>query len=92
MANEKPVKVKFTQERIEEVVTVDEFVGALSGNFRVTVNVVTKMVVGDDGAYLSDEDAKKEIGRITIGELKKLIDGIGKALRDALVNPTSGGT
>ena len=92
MAKKPVVKVKFSQERIEEVVTVEEFIGALSGNFGAIVKIIEKMVIDEKGEYVKDEEAARLIKTVTIGELKKLTDGIAKALRDALVNPTSGGT
>lgn len=89
---EKPaVKVKFSQERIEDTVTVEEFVGCLAGNFGAMVKVISKMVVDDKGEYITPDEGGKAIMTVTIKELKKLTDGIAKELRDALVNPTRGG-
>lgn len=91
MTEDKDVVVNFTPERIEEVVTVDEFVGIYSGNFATIVAVTAKMVVDENGNYLSEADGLKEIGRVKMRELKKFARDLKKAIRDTLVSPTSGG-
>lgn len=87
------VKVKFTQERIEDVVTVEEFIGALAGNFGAMVRIIGKMVTDESGeGYVSEEEGMKQIRSVTIKELKALTKNIAEELRNALVNPPSGGT
>ena len=83
------VRVRFDQERIEQLVTVDEFVGAIVGNFGTLVQVLSKMVIDEKDEYVDPEEGRKRIGKIPVGELRRLTEGMAKSLRDALVNPQS---
>jgi len=85
------VKVRFDQLRIEEQVTVDEFLGAINGSFGTIVLVLSKMVVDEKDEYVDPDEGMKRIRKVTVGELRRLAEGVGKALRDTLVNPPQGG-
>lgn len=68
------VEVKITADRIEECVTIDEFIALQEGSMKAAKSVVAKFIMGADGEYLPEADGRILAGQMTIGQLKIVLE------------------
>ena len=65
------IKFLATQERIEQHVTVDEYIGLTEGNIKIMVEVMSKFIANPDGvSYMPAAEARAMLGAMTIAEIK----------------------
>lgn len=66
--------IKIDQERIGELITVDEYFGVQDGDQRAIVGLVTKCLFNvEAGEFYPPEEARKLIGGLRMAELADLI-------------------
>jgi len=82
------IKFLATQERIEQRVTVDEYIGMSEGNIKTMISVMSKFVIGESG-YLEPAEARKLLGALTIAELKEAFQRFNTAQETAIIPPSS---
>ena len=65
------IEIRVNEERLSELVTVDELIGLEEGKIKTMRDVLAKFVVGENGNFLEEEEGRKAIGRMTIAQLKE---------------------
>ncbi len=83
------VEFKLTQERIEDTVTVDEFIALQQGDLRAAKTVVGKFIVGPDGNYLPEEEGAKLAGQMTVKQLKEVLQSFTAGVKNLVPNESS---
>ncbi|RMD64622.1 hypothetical protein D6833_04120 [Candidatus Parcubacteria bacterium] len=82
------VIVRPNEERLNRCVTVDQMIAMQEGQFRAIRDVLAYFVVDESGRYVEDyEEAKRILGRLTIGELYELSEEFVGASEDIAVPP-----
>lgn len=84
------IKIVVTQERYNQVFSIDEIFFPNEIPARELYNKMTQCVIGDDGEYLPQEKARELFQKIPAAELGEYIRAFYKAVNDGLLNPTSG--
>lgn len=84
------IKIVVSQEKYNRVFSIDEifFPGEIS--VKELYSKMLKCVVGDDGQYLTEEQAREKFKEIPAAELGTYIRAFYKAIGEGLVNPTNG--
>jgi hypothetical protein len=77
-----------TQERIEQRITVKEYIGMTGGNVQSMISVMSKFVMSPSG-YMDEKEAYDLLGDLTISELKEAFTKFSAKKEDAIVSPTS---
>lgn len=85
------VEIRVDAKRLEEHVTVDEFIGLQEGNIRSIRDVLGRFVIDDDGQYVDPEAGKAIIGQLTIKQLVEYGGQFAQQAESAVV-PTASGT
>lgn len=83
------VEVKITSERIEDMVTVDEFIALQEGSIKAAKSVVGKFIMGEDGQYLPDEEGASIAGKMTVRQLKDVLSQFQTGVTDLVPNSNS---
>lgn len=77
------INIKVDQNRLGDLVSVDEFLGMQDGDFKTIINIVSRFVVDANGNYLEPAEGRKLIGALSMNQLKEIAatftDGAGKA-------------
>lgn len=82
------IKFLATQERIERMVTVDEYIGMTEGDVKTMLSVMSRFVLGADGvSYMEPKEARKLLGGLTITELKDAFSRFNGTQESAVVPP-----
>ena len=76
-------------ERLENTLTVDEFLQMQEGNIQAVIAVMSKFVLDEQGEYVTPEDGRKVIGSLTLAELKQAAGSFTQKVTDAAVPPES---
>jgi hypothetical protein len=84
------IEIRVDQNRLGELVTVDEFIALQDGEIRAIRDVLGRFVVGEDGEYLDTEEGVRAIGGLTINQLKETAEGFTRKAQGAAVPPASG--
>lgn len=78
--------VKADQDRIGEHVTVAEYTGAMSGDFRAIVALTTKLLWNTEANdYYSIEEARKIVGKLKVNQLMDLVKSISNEMEQVAV-------
>lgn len=83
------IEVKITKDRIEEVITVDEFIALQEGSLKAAKQVVGKFIVDEDGKYVGDQEGATWVGKMTIRQLKEIIEVFKGGVDDIVPNTNS---
>lgn len=84
------IKIVVTQEKYNQIFSIDEVFFPSEITTRELYAKMLKCVVGDDGQYLTEEQAREKFKEIPAAELGDYIRAFYRAVGDGLVNPTSG--
>jgi hypothetical protein len=87
-----PIKIKVTQERFEEVVSIDDEMHFGELSKKEIYDYMLQFCVNGDDTYLPVEDARKLFKKIPAKELSEYVTKFFKSVSDAFVNPTNGAT
>lgn len=80
------ITFKFDQDRIENLVTVDEVINLQKDNIETIRDVLGKFIWNPETETWTEAEAgKKEIGSLTIRELKEVTGSLMKRLRNEAV-------
>ena len=77
------MKIRIDIDRLNEQVTVDDWIAAEEGKIKGVRNVVSYFVIGEDGKYLPHEKALKELGKMSLNQLGQLGNDFIKAAEEA---------
>ena len=80
-------KIRKDMERLENTLTIDEFLEMQEGNLKSIINVMSKFVLDDNSEYKTPEEGRKVIGSLTLAELKNASEDFNKKITDAAVPP-----
>ena len=86
----KQIEIRVDQQRLGDLVTVDEFIAMQEGNVKAIRDVLGRFVVNGDGSYLDPEAGKRAIGALTINQLKETAEGFTRKAQEAAVPNESG--
>jgi hypothetical protein len=78
------------QDRLEKMVTVGELLDLQSGSMAAIVNIMSKFVLNNSGAYLSEAEGLERIKSLTLEEMKAVSGDFSKKLTEAAVPPMNG--
>ena len=84
------IEIRVNEERLSELVTVDELIGLEEGKIKTMRDVLAKFVVGENGNFLEEEEGRKAIGRMTIAQLKESSLQFMRMAEGAAVPPENG--
>jgi len=84
------IEIRVNEERLSELVTVDELIGLEEGKIKTMRDVLAKFVVGENGNFLEEEEGRKAIGRMTIAQLKESSLQFARMAEGAAVPPENG--
>jgi len=80
------IEIKITRQRVEETVTVDEMIQMQEGSMKAAKSVVSRFVVDPaTGAYMDEAQASQFVGKMTIAQLKGLLQEFGGSVEQAVV-------
>lgn len=85
----KQIMIRVDQERLGDLVTVDEFIGLQEGNVRCIRDVLANFVVNGTG-YLSPEEGRKIIGGMSLNQLKDAAAEFARKAQETAVPKESG--
>lgn len=83
------MKIRFVVD--VERVTLDQTIGMQDGELRAMRDVLATCLVDENGEYVPFEQAQREIGALTLGQVREAANEFMAALRDGAVNPPIGG-
>lgn len=86
------IKIKVTQERFEEVVSIDDEMHFGEMTRKEVYDYMVQFVTNGNDAYLPVEEARKLFKKVPSKELSNYITQFFKAVSDAFVNPPNGAT
>lgn len=91
MANQPKLTIVLDSDRIEKEVTVDELIAVTEdGSLRATRNLVGRFVWNKElNTYYPNDVGTKMVGKLSIGELKEITDGLLQQVEEALVPKAS---
>lgn len=78
-------ELKVDEQRLSDLVTLDQIIGMQEGNVRDMRDVMGLFVVNGDGQYLEEEEGKKVIGSLTLTRLNELMTEFNKLAENAAV-------
>ncbi len=84
------VEIRVSEQRLNDMVTVDEMIGLEDGKLRAIRDVLAKFVIGDDGKYLEVEEARKVVGQMTIAQLRDSAGEFTRLAENAAIPPENG--
>ena len=84
------VKIVVTKERYDDIMSIDDGFYLMEKTDKEVYKIMCNFVVGDDGKYLSVEDARKAFSKIPRKEFSAYIMQFLKAIGEAFVPPTNG--
>jgi len=84
------IEIRVNEERLSELVTVDELIGLEEGKIKTMRDVLAKFVVGENGNFLEEEEGRKAIGQMTIAQLKESSLQFARMAEGAAVPPENG--
>jgi len=89
---EQKIKLLVTQEKFDELFSIDDWFhfGEMSNS--ELYEVMLKFVVDENEQPVSVEDARKMFKRVKKSEWLDYVTAFMKAINEAFVNPTSGGS
>ena len=80
--------IKTDRQRIQDMVTVDEFLGSQSGDMTSTIAIVSKCMWNEEmGQYYDVKEARKFLGSLTITHLMELVRTVNKEITDIAIPP-----
>src|SRR4030067_210752 len=85
------IEIRVNEERLSELVTVDELIGLEEGKIKTMRDVLAKFVVGENGNFLEEEEGRKAIRQMTIAQLKESSLQFMRMAEGAGVPPENGG-
>ena len=86
------IKIKVTQERFEEIVSIDDEMHFGELTKKEVYEYMVQFCVNGGDAYLPVDEARKLFKKIPAKELSTHVTNFFKAVSDAFVNPTNGAT
>lgn len=82
------IRFKATQERVERLITVDEYIGMSEGNMKMMMMGMSKFMLNEDGAgFMDPKEARKILGALTLAELRDEFTQFNASQEDAVVPP-----
>ena len=84
------INIQVDYDRLNELLTVDEYLGMQEGDFKTTIEVLSMFIVDDDGNYLSQEEGRKIIGKIAMQDLPPIMEAFTEMLQDKASPPEKG--
>jgi len=82
------IRIRVTTERMQELVTVDEYIALEEGKVRGVKEVVSNFMVDENGNYIPKSKADKIIGSLKLGEIANISNQfIGAAMEAAGTSP-----
>lgn len=86
------LKLKADKIRMRDALLVDELIGLVEGDFLTTRSALAKFATYENGDYMSEEDALKAVGKLTITEMMDAGRDLFKMMQeDAVPNESGGG-
>lgn len=89
MEEDKTIKLVVTQERFEEIVSIDDAMNFFELKNKEVYEYMCHFVFEEEH-YLEYKEARKKFKSIPLKELEKYISAFVKAVGNAFVNPTNG--
>jgi hypothetical protein len=82
------IRIKIDSQRMQELVTVDEYIALEEGRVKGVRNVVANFMTDENGVYLPKKEAEKILGSMKLGEITKVSQQFIEAVQEAAgVNP-----
>lgn len=84
------IEIRVDQQRLGELVTVDEWCDLEDGRIKAMRSVLGKFVVDGKGGYLDPEAGKKAIGALSINQLNEAAKDFMRKAKESAVPNESG--
>jgi hypothetical protein len=85
------MKLRVDGKRVEETVTVGQYIDMQTGELSAVVDVMANFVVNEStDQYHTHKEGLKIIRSLKFNELKEAAEGFSKAVKDGLVPPKNG--
>lgn len=84
------IKIIVTQERFDEIFSIEDSLHPLDMSTAEMYDYMTQFVAGEDGAYLSQADARKLFKLVKRKELLDYLTQFSEAVKEAFVPKASG--
>ena len=84
------IEIRVDQQRLGDLVTVDEFIAVMEGDIKSIRDVLGRFVVNVDGGYLDPEEGKRTIGKLSINQLKEAAINFTQKANEAAVPNENG--
>lgn len=81
------IQITIDPERLEDIVTVDEYLAMQERDMRAIIDVMSKFVVKADGTYYDYDDGRKIVGKLSLRELTEASKSLSGKIRDVIVPP-----
>lgn len=78
--------IKVDQDRIAELITVNEYVGVTNRDMRAMIALVTKCLWNEDaGVFYEVDEARKLVGKLTLKQLGELVNAVTNEMQQVAV-------
>lgn len=86
------IKIVVTQDKFSEILGIDEYMNLDEVSHKRLYEIMLNFVVDESGQYVDTETARGLFRNVKLKEFPEYIAAFYKAISDAFVNPTSGGS
>ncbi len=83
------LNIQIDQDRMAEMVTVDQMIGMQSGDIAAIADVLSMFVLANNGQYLRPKDARPLIGKMTIRQMTDTAAQLNDSMETAAATPKS---
>ena len=77
------IRIRVTPERMQELVSVDEYIALEEGKVKGVRDVVSNFLVDGSGNYIPKNKAEKIIGSLKLGEITNISNQFIEAAKEA---------
>lgn len=73
--------------RVEDQLTVDQFLGLQEGDMRIILEVLCYLVQDENGQYLDLEEARPLVGKMKMSQFSEVVQRLTKEIESSMVPP-----
>ena len=85
------IRIHIDQDRLGDLVTVDEYLGMRDNDERIIISVLSRFVIDENGQYIAEKDARKLIGKMTLNQMREAAGSFFDGAKDAVLPPSNWG-
>ena len=76
-----------------DLLTLDDLIAIESGNIKAVAvrDIMARFVVDEAGVALPEDEARRQVGKCSLKELRQVMDTLTETVRSLAVPPATGG-